>query len=232
MRRFIVSMLCSVSASITSAQTPPSVPTSYQTLLPGQTIQRPILQGESQSFTVSVAKGAWYRVRVVPGNARIWLRVYTPDNGWAAELLVFGDSSHILVLSADTTGKYRIDVSAATADSGSTYSLGIDPYRSDQAIALQKSVDQASSWLARNAHPLRSLTAGTDISDLAPLKTILSGVRIVGLGEATHGTSEFFQARHRITEYLVREMGFRLFALETSQSAAHAINDFVLLWAW
>jgi Erythromycin esterase homolog len=53
-------------------------------------------------------------------------------------------------------------------------------------------------------------------------------VRIVGLGGETHGTREFFQLKHRMVEFLVKEMGFRVFAIEASYSACQTINDYVM----
>jgi erythromycin esterase len=51
---------------------------------------------------------------------------------------------------------------------------------------------------------------------------------LVGLGEATHGTSEFFRMKHRMLEFLVKEMGFTSFYMETSMSSCHYISDYVL----
>ena len=103
-----------------------------------------------------------------------------------------------------------------------------------------------TSWLSRQAMPLKSIEAGTGFEDLKPLKKVLKDARIVGLGEATHGTREFFQFKHRMVEFLVREMGFTVLCMEASYPAALDINEYVLngkgdrdkalasqgLWAW
>ncbi|MEV7238566.1 erythromycin esterase family protein [Streptomyces sp. NPDC051020] len=86
---------------------------------------------------------------------------------------------------------------------------------------------EVTGWLARNALPLKSLTAGTPTTDLQPLKSILDGVRVVGMGEATHGTREFFQLKHRLLEFLVTELGFSILAMEASASAAPAVDAYV-----
>jgi erythromycin esterase len=39
---------------------------------------------------------------------------------------------------------------------------------------------------------------------------------VVALGEAAHGTREFFHFKHRLFEYLVSELGFSVFALEAA----------------
>jgi erythromycin esterase len=87
--------------------------------------------------------------------------------------------------------------------------------------------DEVIGWLARHALPLRSLSAGVPTTDLQPLKQVLDGVRIVGLGEATHGTREFFQLKHRLLEFLATEMGFSVLAMEASASAAPAVDAYV-----
>ncbi|MDK1473096.1 erythromycin esterase family protein [Streptomyces sp. 549] len=84
-----------------------------------------------------------------------------------------------------------------------------------------------TDWLAEQAWRLERLTAGGRCEDLAPFGAALSGVRIVGLGEATHGSREFFQLKHRIFEFLVVEAGFTTLALEASESAARAVDGYV-----
>ena len=83
------------------------------------------------------------------------------------------------------------------------------------------------AWLRQNAVPLRTDAPGGDPSDLAPLKGIVGGARVVGLGEATHGTREFFRMKHRMVEYLVKEMGFNTFAIEATWAESERINDYV-----
>lgn len=56
----------------------------------------------------------------------------------------------------------------------------------------------------------------------------LSSKRIIGLGEATHGTSEFFEAKHRILKYMVEHHGFRVFAIEADFAESVFINNAVM----
>ena len=60
-------------------------------------------------------------------------------------------------------------------------------------------------YVQKNAAPITSLELGSSLTDLEPLAVIVGEARIVGMGEATHGTSEFTQVRARMLEYLVRE---------------------------
>ena len=88
--------------------------------------------------------------------------------------------------------------------------------------------EAAFRWLRQNAIPIRHIEAGHGFADLQPLKTVLKDVQVVGLGETTHGTREFFQFKHRLLEFLAVEMGFTAFAIEASYAACQPINDYVL----
>ena len=55
----------------------------------------------------------------------------------------------------------------------------------------------------------------------------LRNARIVGLGEATHGTKEFFQMKHRVFQYLVENHGFKAFLFEMDLAEARIFNDWV-----
>lgn len=87
---------------------------------------------------------------------------------------------------------------------------------------------EVSRWITRNAVPLLTVEARHGFQDLEPLKGIFKDVRIIALGEATHGTREFFQFKHRMLEFLVKEMGFTVFAIEASYPACLNINNYVL----
>jgi erythromycin esterase len=85
-----------------------------------------------------------------------------------------------------------------------------------------------ANHLATRVHPLDTTDPTSDLRDLQPLADILTDANIVGMGEATHGTREFFHLKHRLFEFLVRERGFRVFGLEANFSEALAITDYVL----
>ena len=82
-------------------------------------------------------------------------------------------------------------------------------------------------YVQKNASPITSFDLNSSLTDLEPLAGIVGEARIVGMGEATHGTAEFTQLRARMLEYLVREKGFTVFALETSWAGARDLNAFV-----
>jgi erythromycin esterase len=83
------------------------------------------------------------------------------------------------------------------------------------------------AWVRRNAIRLAGVDAGAPTTDLEPLRALLGDARIVALGEGTHGTSEFFRMKHRLTELLASH-GFTVFAIEASMPEARRVNDYVL----
>jgi erythromycin esterase len=86
----------------------------------------------------------------------------------------------------------------------------------------------ALEWLQSESIAFDTTAARSGLDDLGALRKIVGGARIVSLGEATHGTSEFFTMKHRILEYLVEEMGFTVFAIEAGLPEADAVDDYVL----
>jgi erythromycin esterase len=97
-----------------------------------------------------------------------------------------------------------------------------------QDITNEKYKKDFVSWLTNNAHTIKTVDAGNGFEDLQPFKNILKDVQVVGLGEATHGTSEFFRMKHRMLEFLVKEMGYTNFLLETSMANCRYVNQYVL----
>ncbi|MFD3942120.1 erythromycin esterase family protein [Streptomyces sp. NPDC058579] len=81
--------------------------------------------------------------------------------------------------------------------------------------------------LERAAHPLRSPEPGGRSGDLRALSTMVGEAKVVGLGEATHGSHEFFAMKERVFRHLVEKRGFTTFALEMSWSAGLRIDEYL-----
>ncbi|WP_194895433.1 erythromycin esterase family protein [Catenulispora pinisilvae] len=81
--------------------------------------------------------------------------------------------------------------------------------------------------LDRIAHPLTSTDPGAGTADLQALGAMVGNAKVVGLGEATHGSHEFFALKDRVFRYLVEKKGFTSFALEMSWSAGLRIDDYL-----
>jgi erythromycin esterase len=87
--------------------------------------------------------------------------------------------------------------------------------------------DPVAQWIGQKAARLQTVAPGGSAADLQPLAQIVGSATIVGLGEATHGTHEFFAAKRRVLEYLVAEMGFNTFALENGFAASQPMDRYL-----
>ena len=83
-------------------------------------------------------------------------------------------------------------------------------------------------WIRSHAIRLQSVEAGHGFDDMQPLAGVVGDARLVALGEATHGTREFFQLKHRMVEFLASQKGFTIFSIEANMPEAYRLNDFVL----
>ena len=109
-----------------------------------------------------------------------------------------------------------------TDDASSTSEITTDPEASSTADPMI--VDALADYTI----PLSTVDPLAEYGDLAPLSDILSDTRIVGLGEATHGSREFFQLKHRLLRYLVSELDVSVFGLEANFSETLALNEYVV----
>jgi len=76
--------------------------------------------------------------------------------------------------------------------------------------------------IRRAAKPL-----GGGATDYDELLALVGDARIVLLGEASHGTHEFYHERARITRRLIEEKGFTIVAAEADWPDAYRVNRFV-----
>ncbi|HEV8552330.1 MAG TPA: erythromycin esterase family protein [Casimicrobiaceae bacterium] len=68
--------------------------------------------------------------------------------------------------------------------------------------------------------------AGT-VADYDPLLKLIGDARFVLLGEASHGTHDFYDQRAQITKRLIEEKGFTAVAVEADWPDAYRVNRYV-----
>jgi len=88
-------------------------------------------------------------------------------------------------------------------------------------------VNKIVEWLKNHAIEIKTVESQEDQQDLDPLKNIVGVSQVVGLGEATHGSKEFFQMKHRLVKFLVTEMGFDTVAFECPEQQAKKIDYYI-----
>jgi protein-L-isoaspartate(D-aspartate) O-methyltransferase len=77
--------------------------------------------------------------------------------------------------------------------------------------------------IGENAEPIDDI----EHDEIGPLLDRIGDARVVLLGEATHGTSEFYRMRARITKELILRRGFQFVAIEADWPDAARINQYI-----
>jgi erythromycin esterase len=86
--------------------------------------------------------------------------------------------------------------------------------------------DSASAWLRARTAAVTSGRADTTAID-AKFDSVARNARVIGLGEATHGSREFGDVRLRLTQRAIEHAGYRIVALEGSVVRLSRLNDYV-----
>lgn len=120
------------------------------------------------------------------------------------------------------TDAYDVTQETVLADQDRLVDLGLVPVAQPQAPA------EVVEWIRQDAIPLTAPQAGIGFEDMEPIRGIVGDAHLVSLGEATHGTREFFRLKHRMLEFLANRMGFTVFGIEATFPEALDINRYVL----
>lgn len=78
-------------------------------------------------------------------------------------------------------------------------------------------------YIKDNANPIDTSAYNFDF-----LKPILTGNRVIGMGEATHGTHQFQVTKVAVFKYLVTNLNYKLFGIEANFTKCRRVNDYVL----
>lgn len=79
-----------------------------------------------------------------------------------------------------------------------------------------------ADWVRLSARPMRAIP-----EDFDDFMAAVGDARIVMLGEASHGTAEFYATRARMTRRLIEEKGFSFVAIEGDWPDSAQVNRFV-----
>ncbi len=180
-------------------------------------------------------EGFMLRGRITtPGGApggKLTLRISRISTFFADTFVVESDADGVYAVKLPTS-EYQVKVEAEDA-TGVREGLMLDrDLSADVAMTPRNATRrpppaEVVAWIKQKAIPLVTAEAGHGFDDLTPLRALIGGARVVALGEATHGTREFFQMKHRMLEFLVEKMGFRAFAIEASFPETLAIDAYV-----
>lgn len=103
------------------------------------------------------------------------------------------------------------------------------PEESDQLTTQQKLlIEQLNDWLneSKGAYTLYLPPIDLRDNDLNFLD-LIGKTKIIALGEATHGTKEFFQMKHRIFQYLVENFQHKAFGFEADFAESLYFDNYI-----
>ncbi len=87
---------------------------------------------------------------------------------------------------------------------------------------MPKTSSGVVNLIRENLHPITGAS-----SDYDPLIQQIGEARFVLIGEASHGTHEFYRERAQITKRLIQENGFTAVAVEADWPDAYRVNRYV-----
>lgn len=96
-------------------------------------------------------------------------------------------------------------------------------------LAIQTDVRSQTDtlkWINEHARKIR-VKGDPDLSDWSFLKDELREIQIIGIGEASHGTHEFYTEKNRVIRHLIEKCGFRTIAFEAPDSMMMPVDSFI-----
>lgn len=131
------------------------------------------------------------------------------------------------------TGKHQFDeeslgkvqfVPLIGSEGWSLDGMPVAPHRAPRPFRVERPERQRiSKLIAENCEPFDDI----DTASLDALVDRMGNARVVLIGEASHGTSEFYRMRARITQHLIEHRQFNIVAIEGDWPDAQAIDRYV-----
>ncbi|MFD7704821.1 erythromycin esterase family protein [Streptomyces caelestis] len=178
----------------------------------------PSIPGSAEHVLDRVSHPNWYAdLRTAPPAARALLDVTRPKREIGTDFPPPGDRVNLLRSADLVVHLHEIRPSLKLAREAA----GQQPPASATATGLLPALEKA-------AHPLRTVEPTGPFDDLRPLGEAVGDARLVGVGQAVHGSGDFLALQHRVFRYLVEEKGFRALILEAPFSAGLRLDDYLL----
>jgi erythromycin esterase len=188
--------------------------------------------------TISVS--AYIKTEVVEnGNAALWCSEWDGISQGAIKYAnsieqggngTSGWKKYSIELSIDTTasqitfGGYLTGKGTAWFDNFEVMIDGVKIKDIKPAVVIPKT--EEINWINNNCIPISTFKYNNGFNDLHKLSAIIGDARIVTLA-GTMQSSECFQLKHRISEYLVAEKEFSVIAFDASMADVSRINDYI-----
>ena len=186
----------------------PDVPAALrEQLAVGGRLIMPVGRERTEQELVSIVREAPDRYREV-SLGRVRFVPLVGAAGWAEE---HGEDDRSAAADAATTSADAADTARAT---------GTSPTAAPTPPRVQARPMTLPELVASAAEPI----PGVQDADLGPFLERVGDRRLVLIGEASHGTSEFYRMRARMTRALIEERGFSFVALEADWPDAARVD--------
>ena len=194
----------------------------------GDSLERELKPGEEHAYSVPLAVGESAFIVVKQMGVDVVGEVRDP----AGKVVASVDSPNgrngdePVLLEPDSGGTFTLRVRPIDANEpAAKYSLRYVWRRTAQAT--EGALHAARQWLVDASV---AIPASGVIPDATPLPAIdrwLDKVRVVGIGEATHGSRELGDLRLSLTKLLSERYGFRVVAIEASADKYRALAPYI-----
>ena len=229
MKRRKAAVLVAASAVLAGASPP------LLLLKSGSKFDLPFGPNSEQSATIRLQRGESAEIIVLQKGIDVVVALRSPDGTLLDEVdspnARNGDEPvHIY---ASVPGEYHIHVRPfAKTEPQAAIEVRVAALRNAAETArLRRAQAQvrstAAEWLRVRASALPPLDRVADVPALGPFDRLAASARVMGLGEATHGSREFGDVRLALVKRLVERHGYRLVAVEDSISRWRLMEPYV-----
>lgn len=193
-----------------------------------------LAQGQSLNYVVRIERGGSADIVITQQGVDLVVEARQPNGAIVATV----DSPNgrqgdePVEIFAATTSDYTLTVRPfSDAEPAGRFRLAVRALRdpaATRAVLNARAAERASAagWLRAHGAAFDPRRAGSLVA-AQPLSVLLDGSRIIGVGEATHGSREFGDARLALTQALVERHGYRVIGLEASASRLRALRPWL-----
>ena len=198
----------------------------------GSSLDQSLGPSASRRYTLGLRKGESAEVTVTQRGADVVLELLAPDGRRvdSVDSPTGSTGDEELAIVAEVDGAYAVLVRLFDGDArGGDYRIAVRESRdqaeterwSEARTAARRS---ASGWLRERAGALALHEGALEGPGLERFDLLAEQTRVLGLGEATHGSQEFGDVRLALTRRLVAQHEVRLIALEASSARLRTVD--------
>jgi len=194
----------------------------------GDSFERELEPGEVHVYLVPLAVGESALIVVQQKGVDVVVEVRDPEGKIIASI----DSPNgrngdePVLLEPEGRGTLTLRVRPIDANEpAAKYSLRY-AWRRD-AQATRAALHASQQWLANASVAIPASGVVPHTTPLSALDPWLNGVRVVGIGEATHGSRELADLRLSLTKLLIERYGFRVVAVEASADKYRTLAPYI-----